>query len=355
MLATETRRTVAVVVIALLLAAGAFALLGRAANFHKIVKAARRADKLWFPLCLAGELLAYAGYILAYRDVARADGGPRLRLWSVLRVVVVGFGAFVVGSSAGGLAVDYWALRQAGAGRHESTRRVLALNTIEWAVLGAGAAVAAAAVLLGAGQGAPLPMTLAWLVVVPVCFALALWTTQPSRVDRLSAVPERREGGSLLERARRGIRAVFADAIGGVALVRHLFAHPFRYPAGAAGFAVYWAGDLLTLYAGLRAFGARVDLASLVVAYATSYIATAIPLPAGGAGGIEASLALTLNAVGVPLVPAVLGVLVYRLFSFWLPIVPALAFVPTVKQLRRDVEHAGRAGEDADSARPELG
>ena len=54
---------------------------------------AERADGRWFAVCLAGELLAYAGYIAAYRDFARADGGPKLPLWTVTRVVVVGFGA----------------------------------------------------------------------------------------------------------------------------------------------------------------------------------------------------------------------------------------------------------------------
>jgi len=33
-------------------------------------------------------------------DLARAEGGPALDLWTVTRVVVVGFGATVVGSSA---------------------------------------------------------------------------------------------------------------------------------------------------------------------------------------------------------------------------------------------------------------
>lgn len=47
----------------------------------------------------------------------------------------MGFGAFFAGASVGGLAVDYWALRQAGATPHGSTRRVLALNTLEWAAL----------------------------------------------------------------------------------------------------------------------------------------------------------------------------------------------------------------------------
>ena len=41
-----------------------------------MVQALRTADSAWFPVCLGGELLAYAGFIAAYRDVARVDGGP---------------------------------------------------------------------------------------------------------------------------------------------------------------------------------------------------------------------------------------------------------------------------------------
>ncbi len=32
--------------------------------------------------------------------------------------------------------------------------------------------------------------------------------------------------------------------------------------------------------------------------------------------------------VGVPLAPALLGVVTYRLFNFWLPVIPALAALP---------------------------
>ena len=40
------------------------------------------------PRLLGGELLAYAGYVAAYRDVARFDGGPSLGPWTTLRIVV---------------------------------------------------------------------------------------------------------------------------------------------------------------------------------------------------------------------------------------------------------------------------
>jgi len=353
-LRSETRKTVAAVVVALGLFAIVFVALGRAANFRKLVHAASHANQWWFPLCLAGELLAYVGYVLAYRDVARADGGLCLRLWSIVRVVVIGFGAFFAGASVGGLAVDYWALREAGATQHESTRRVLALNTLEWAALAVAACVCSVLVLLGVGSGAPPALTLAWLAVVPACIAAAVWTSQPSRVERLASVPDPAAAAGKLAHFRHLLRSAFADAIGGVALVRHIIAHAHRYPAAVIGYPVYWFGDVLTLYAALRAFGAHIDPASLVLGYATGYVATGIPLPLGGAGGVDASLALSLTLVGVPLAPAVLGTLVYRGFSFWLPIVPALAFLPTLRDLKADIEHADRVARDRDSERPRV-
>jgi uncharacterized membrane protein YbhN (UPF0104 family) len=38
--------------------------------------------------------------------------------------------------------------------------------------------------------------------------------------------------------------------------------------------------------------------------------------------------------MGMQFSRALLGVLVYRLFNFWLPIIPALAYMPAVRDLR---------------------
>jgi uncharacterized protein (TIRG00374 family) len=345
-LGIERRKAVAGVAIALILVVGAVTLVGQVADFDEVLEALREADKPWFPVCLAGLLFAYTGYVLGYREVARMHGGPSLPLWTVCRIVAIGFGANVLGSAAGGLAVDFWALHRAGAGVHDSARRVLGFNTLEWALLGTGAAVAAVALLAGAGSGAPLAMTVPWIVVVPVCVAAAVWISSPKRRHRL-ATPGKRKP----ETPGRSLKAWFAwawaqassglaDAVGGVLVVRHLLTHPRSHPAGIFGFAVYWFGHLFTLYVALRAFGVDdIGLATLVLAFATGYVATALPLPGGGSGGIEAALAFSLHAVGVPLAPAFLAALVYRFFTFWLPIVPALALFPTVKSLDRELAH----------------
>ena len=90
----------------------------------------------------------------------------------------------------------------------------------------------------------------------------------------------------------------------------------------------------------MRAFGADIHPAALVLAYTTAYVLTALPLPAGGAGSVETVLALTLHAVGVPLAPALLASFFYRVFAFWLPLVPALALLPTVPKLNEDLPEA---------------
>jgi len=339
---------------AVLLAAAAFTLIGHAADFGRLQRSAARADRPWLAVCLAGQILSYLGYILAYRDAARASGGPRFGLGVVARVVIFGSGASVLGASVGGLAVDYWALRRTGTGAHTAARRVLALGTIEWTVLSAYACSAAALALI-TGTPAPLPMAVGWLVIVPACVLGARWCTSPRRVRRFTDPPpapaqcaDRQVHVRVLVRTREHLRAALGDAIAGVLLVRHLLSHPPRYPGATLGYPIYWAADMLTLYAALRAFGAHPNVITMVLAYATSYVISALPLPAGGAGGIEAGISLALHAVGIPLAPALLAAFVYRVFTFWLPIVPALALLPSVHQLRDQLPSIPHSDPDSD-------
>jgi len=44
--------------------------------------------------------------------------------------------------------------------------------------------------------------------------------------------------------------------------------------------------------------------------------------------------------MGVRFTPALLGVIVYRLFNFWLPIVPALILLPAIRELRARFQQA---------------
>lgn len=326
-------------------------LVGRVASYASLAEAIRDADWRWVPVCVAGEVLAYAGYILAYRDLARVDGGPTLGYRLITRVVATSFGAYVL-SSVAGPAVDFWALRRAGARRNDAVVRILAMNTLKFGVFGAAAALAATALLLGAGDGVPLAMALPWIVLVSVCVVLAAWLSGPGFGSGIAAQPTDHDhsqcGLRVFEHcvhyvAREGVY----DAVRGVRYVRHVLAQPLRYPAGVLGYPLYWAGDILCLWGGLRAFGGHIGIAGLVLAYATGYAITILPLPGGGTGGVEAATTYALHVLGVPLAPALLGVVLYRLVNFWLPIVPALATLPTLRRLEAQLRADAAAAEPA--------
>jgi uncharacterized membrane protein YbhN (UPF0104 family) len=140
------------------------------------------------------------------------------------------------------------------------------------------------------------------------------------------------------------LREAFAHFVAGLSILRTmLLAPPREHGLGLLGTAAYWAGDIACLWGALEFFGnPRLSLGALIVGYSTGYVLTRRSLPAGGAGVVEIALTFALHWVGFPFVRALLGVVVYRLFNLWLPIIPALAVLPTVDELRRDFDEAER-------------
>jgi uncharacterized membrane protein YbhN (UPF0104 family) len=309
----------------------AAALVADAAGLEQVERVTSRLDARWLVICLGGELIGYIGYVLALRNVARVDGGPRLSFALTARTVVSGFGVYAAAHAAGGFTVDYWALRRAGLKREQAIARVAGLGVLEYAVLAPVALVCALVLLAGSGNHVGKSMTIPWLAVIPG-FAVAMWVSSPRRRSRLAG-PGR--GG----RARGGL----VHAVAGLVTLRALCRRPVQHLPGLLGVAFYWFGDIACLWAALRTFSVHVSTPALIVAYATGYVASRRSLPAGGAGIVEVLMTFALVWVGLPLAPALAGVLLYRLFNFWLPIVPALAFLPSVKQLRLAFEQVEAA------------
>ena len=284
---------------------------------------------LWLLVCLAGEVVAYAGYVLTVRDMARVHGGSEMSVKLSTAAVVGGFGVFAATRASGGFAVDYWAFRRTGAARREALTRVLGLGFLEYTVLSTAALVASALLYLHldgyAGDGVTLPS----LILIPV-IVLALWATSPRRVGRLS-------------RPRRGlVKRILADSVAGAGYVRRMLASPGEHGLGVLGSFAYWAGDILCLWAALQIVNSQISVAALVLAYSGGYVLTRRSLPAGGAGLLEVALTLALVGMGMHFVPALVGVIIYRLFNFWLPIVPALFLLPALRDLRAQFRDAER-------------
>jgi uncharacterized membrane protein YbhN (UPF0104 family) len=296
------------------LALGTTLAVAWAAGFGDVLHRLAHPNLIWIPLALAGQVVAYFGYMLAYREVARVERGPELGMMRLAAVVFTGFGVFV---AHGGFSADVVALRGTGISRREARVRVLGLGALEYVVL-APAVWASAIIILAHGSRTPnLGMTLPWAVAVPLGFVAAFWALRYRK--RFSR--------------RTGWRGAIGHALDAVEVVRNLVRQPFKHGHAFIGMGLYWVGEVFSLAAALQAFGSpRPAIAALIIGYATGYALTRRTLPLAGAGVVEALLPFALVWVGAGLAPAVLAVFLYRIFNLWLPLIPAVVGVRVLKQ-----------------------
>jgi uncharacterized membrane protein YbhN (UPF0104 family) len=99
------------------------------------------------------------------------------------------------------------------------------------------------------------------------------------------------------------------------------------------GIGLYWVGELLSTWAGLRMFGIHLSLDRLVLAYATGYAMTPRGLPLAGVGVTEVLMPIAYMWVGVPLASAVLAVFAYRIVTLLIGLPPALIANPLIERL----------------------
>jgi uncharacterized membrane protein YbhN (UPF0104 family) len=290
----------------------ALAVMSAVAGWAQVVGQLRPRLSFWFAVAFAAELAAFVAYVFAYRAVACIERGPRIGWREAASAVAVGFGAFL---AKGGAAVDSKVLRGDGS-KEDGDVRVLALDALEHAPL-APAACAAAIDLLVEGERKPgLDFSIPWATLVPLG-AVAAFVGVRHRRRFLGKEGWRGQLGEVLE----GIRLLFRLAAG---WRRHWLAF--------FGASAYWAGDVACLWASLKPFGATPTLPAIVLAHAVGYVLTRRTLPLAGAGIVEVLMPLTLVAAGAPFVGAVLGVIAYRIFNLWLPLIPAFAALPAVRQ-----------------------
>jgi uncharacterized membrane protein YbhN (UPF0104 family) len=281
------------------------------AGFDHVLARIRAVDPVWFASAFGAQIVAYIGYVLAYREVARVEDGCDIPTRNVVAAVTAGFGPFV---ARGGFAVDVHAFKQAGLSDREVRTRVLGLGALEYALL-APAACIVAIQLLADGNSPSLGLTLPWAISVPLGFVAALWAV------------ERRD----VFRAHAGRRRHLAQALDSIHVLKCMFVRP-KHALGPIGTALYWFGDIFCLWACLQAFThGTPNISLLLLGYATGYALTRRTLPLGGAGAVEALLPFALSWCGISLAAAVLAVFAYRVFNLWLPIVPAALGLRSLK------------------------
>lgn len=157
------------------------------------------------------------------------------------------------------------------------------------------------------------------VVLVALGLALLKWDAFVHAVGRVA--------GQALHLVRP--RIAVADVVRSVTDQRDVVAAAFagRWSRALAFAAANRMLDYAALVASLYAVGARARPSMVLLAYVLALGLALVPITPGGLGFVEAGLTTVLVLAGVSSDQAVLGTLLYRLVSFWLPIpVGALAW-----------------------------
>jgi uncharacterized protein (TIRG00374 family) len=288
----------------------------------------------WMFLALLFTCGMFAGYVMMFRGVfTRVPGGERIDWRASYQITMAGLAAsriFAAGG-AGGLVLTAWALRRAG-----MRKRVVADATLSFLILTyfpyvTALIIAGLGLRLGIFPGeAPFGLT-----VVPAVFAfIALGiglsiALVPTDLQR--RIGNRATRSGRIARITQKLANLPASASAGM---RDALAHVRSRDPALLGAIVFWAAQILVLWAAFRAFGDAPPAAVLVQAFFVGMLGNLLPMP-GGVGGVEGGMIASFVAFGVDGGLAVVAVLVYRAFTFWLPLIPG---VIAYFQLRKTVE-----------------
>jgi hypothetical protein len=224
-----------------------------------------------------------------------------------------------------------WALRQTGMARREVADKSITFLVLQYAIYMLSLVIFGFGLHWGIFEGSdPFAFTavpaVIGVVALAVAVVIALVPTDLQR--RLEHLCER--GGRIGRWAQR-LANVPASASAGL---REAWYHVRRRDPALAGAVAFWGFQILTLWAAFHAFGDSPPFAVLVMGFFVGMFGNLLPMP-GGVGGVEGGMIGSFAAFGVDAGLAVVAVLVYRAFVFWLPTLPgAIAYF----QLRKTVE-----------------
>lgn len=305
--------------------------LPQLAGLHDTWRRLEKGEVSWLAIALGFQVLAMASYVLIFQGIHVPPGSPITYRESYL-ITMAGLAAtrlFAAGG-AGGVALTAWALRRSGMKRKEVAERMIAFLVLLYLIYAIAMLVAGVGLFSGIlPGGGPASVTLAPAIVSAILIGVML---------AVAYVPEdlERRFGRVRVRSGRLARMLHAAATaparvsGGTRFALHKIRHPEKAMIGAV---TWWAFNIAVLWASFKAFGASPPIGVLVMGYFVGLLGNLLPLP-GGIGGVDGGMIGAFAALGVDGGLALVAVLAYRAFAFWLPTLPgAIAYL----QLRRTV------------------
>jgi uncharacterized membrane protein YbhN (UPF0104 family) len=292
------------VVSAVALTVAAYVLVSQVAGLD-LAAVVRQADGRWLLVAALFAALRYVGAALGLIGFV-AERLPFLR--TVWVQVAASFMGLVAPAGVGGAALNVRFLQRTG--------------------VPAAAAVASVA-LWQAGTFATTVIVLVVLNIVSGANQTELLSVPPEAVIALGVVCVIAAVVAAIPVGRRFVAARLGPYIGQVKpRIGSVLTRPGRLLTGLAGTLLQTVATVLVMGASIDAFGQSVSWVLVaVIVLAGTALGSAAPTP-GGLGAVEAVLVAGLTAAaGLDTAVAVSSVLLFRLLTFWLPVVPGwLAF-----------------------------
>jgi uncharacterized protein (TIRG00374 family) len=286
---------------AVMLFVAVWVLIPQFADLPRILQEVRGADWAWAIPALVFSMLTYVGAAMALS----ASVSERL---SVAKTTLVTLGGSFVNritpAKVGGIALNLRYLQKQG------------VDT----------AVAASSIGLyqGVGVAVHLSLLLAFTVWAGQTVSISDFLPSGTIIFIVTAVVLVLIGVVIaIPRIRRAFHTWVKPQMSkiGASLV-DLMRSPLRLVVMVGGSAILTLSYVGALWASIQAFGGGLPVAGIAVVFlAGASIASAAPTP-GGIGAVEAALVAGLTALGLASAVAVPAVFLYRLATFWVPVIP---------------------------------
>jgi undecaprenyl-diphosphatase len=284
-----------------LLAAVTYFLVPQLADLPGIIDQIDSAQWGWTPWILLGSAMTYVGAAISLSGAVpdRLPAGPLLA-----STVGSSFASKLAPAGIGGMALNVRFLQKQGVDEPVAVSSV-GLNTVA-GVIGHVGLIGVFIVWAGRDAFGSFELPDPKYFVIGVSIAAAV------TVVGVLIPPVRRV---VLHR----VRPILGRAFDGITDVLR---RPGKVVALIGGSTAVTLAYLTTLFFSVEAFGGGLSFAAVGAIYLVgSAVATAAPTP-GGLGAMEAALIGGLVAAGLDNTTAVPAVFMYRLFTFWIPILP---------------------------------
>jgi Mg2+-importing ATPase len=300
-----------------------------ASEAQALARLLERAQPAWLAAALALQAATYLAQGEIWRCITRA-AGTRLAVSLAYRLSVVKLlvDQALPSSGLSGAVVVAGALQRHGIGEDVTTAGIV-VNASAYLIAYIAALGAGLAVLADDGRAS------APVIVAGGIFVLAAAVAAAAAIG-LSGTP------APWLKGRAHVPAWLHRMLEMLARARPALVRNPRLLASATGLQLaIVALDALTMWALIRSLGAAAPLAAVFTSFMISTVLRTVSVVPGGLGAFEAASIFTLHRAGIEVSVALAATLLFRGFSFWLPMLPGVLLARRLLRQPREVHDAG--------------